>query len=201
MPVPTRCGAALAAGVLAVLAAAGCATPDQTTTPGQAQSPPIVTSVPAQHSPAPATALQVHPRWESCAAELGGAGPDFSTVTRARLDSSFHPVSAILCTQQAETDSTGRKHITTHERHVDDIDALVAAQRLPDLPQTGDICTADAVMPPWIALVDGQGRWVHPAVPVTACDKPRVEVYTALDTVHTIATSSYTSVQPAPPAK
>jgi hypothetical protein len=76
------------------------------------------------------------------------------------------------------------------EDRVTDITALVTALRLPDGGKAGDGCTTDLVATPWLALIDAQGRWVRPGVPIDRCNHPRREVLTALDALHTTQVSS-----------
>ena len=47
------------------------------------------------------------------------------------------------------------------EERADEVAALVAALRLPDEKSTADVCTLEAPLIPWLALLDAQGRWVR----------------------------------------
>jgi hypothetical protein len=133
----------------------------------------------------PAGAPQVRPEWTSCAKEapgLLGASPEESDApTRPVLDDSFVPVAAIICGHAAERRPDGGEDLVATESRADDVAALVATLRLPSEPQTDGPCTADLVRPPWLALLDAEGRWVRPGVPVDACGKPRREVRDAVD--------------------
>ncbi|MFI1991875.1 hypothetical protein [Actinoplanes sp. NPDC020271] len=105
----------------------------------------------------------VNDRWQSCDRVITD---DRSTT---RLDDTFRPVSAVICARSP----------TGAGRPSSDIATLVAALRLPDEERTDGPCTLMLVTPPWIALIDAQGRWIHPGVPVNACGQPRAEVMDA----------------------
>lgn len=131
---------------------------------------------------------EVRPSWTSCDAD----GPDIAATAPAlpvtgdsailpRLGDDFQPVAAVLCRQLPLRRSDGGESMMATESRADDITALVAALRLPDEPLTGGPCTADLVIAPWLALIDGEGRWVRPGVPHDACGKPRMEFRAAVD--------------------
>jgi hypothetical protein len=134
---------------------------------------------PAEDTAAPPPAAQ--PRWESCTAAGAEAG---TSGDAPRLADTFRPVSAILCQPPIVRLPAGTTAPPSAERRADDIDALVAALRLPSEKPTNGACTAEAVVIPWIALLDDSGRWVHPGTPLDGCRKPRKEVLAALDQLH-----------------
>ena len=163
--------ATLAIGLALMLTAAGCAG-----------------TVPAGGEPASAGGLVVHPRWESCAdayPEDGSAVDGQDALSSPRLDDVFQPVAAVICgTEQQQRPGGGSDLIAVEER-ADDVTALVSTLRLPDEEPTDLACTLEAPLVPWVVLLDEQGRWVRPGVPVDECRKPRHEVRTAYDQLRT----------------
>lgn len=135
-------------------------------------------------------------KWTSCAeaAPWAGAGvvlpapdgdepvPPGDDPAIGRIDPAFTPVAAVLCGREIRPRPGGGAEQVATERRADDIAALVAALRLPDRRTDGKIvCTADMVVPPWLALLDERGRWLRPYLPRDVCGKARVEVRAALD--------------------
>ncbi|MFC3500937.1 hypothetical protein ACFOOK_08180 [Micromonospora krabiensis] len=133
--------------------------------------------------------LRVTERWSSCADEAPATGmlPAGATdaPTLPLLDDTFTPVAVILCGQQVQRRPDGGQELVATERRAGEVTALVAALRLPDEPRYEGPCTLDMVIPPWLALLDQQGRWVRPGIPVGPCGKPRTEVTEALDRLST----------------
>ncbi|MEU8297969.1 hypothetical protein AB0C04_11860 [Micromonospora sp. NPDC048909] len=123
-------------------------------------------------------------RWTSCAPaapEVGGGLPVPGAATGLPLlDDTFTPVTAVLCGQEARQRPGGGRDLVVTERRADDVAALVAALRLPDEPPARGACTADLVLPPWLALLDERGGWLRPGIPADGCGKPRAEVRAAL---------------------
>lgn len=125
-------------------------------------------------------------RWTSCA----DAAPEMTTAGQRivagdaaalpRLDGDFTPVAAVICELETQQRPDGGQDGVATERRADKVDALVTALRLPDEPRTEGPCTTEAVVFPWLALVDADGRWVRPDLPVDRCGKPRPEVREAL---------------------
>jgi hypothetical protein len=134
-----------------------------------------------------AGAPEVNPRWESCDAI---AGQDTDAPALPRLDDNFQPVSAVLCLTAPRQRATGGTDLVATEKRADDVAALVAALRLPDEEPTTGACTMELITVPWLALLDADGRWIRPGVPVDSCRKPRIEVRTALDRLRTTTVSS-----------
>jgi hypothetical protein len=134
----------------------------------------------------------VNPKWESCDAI---AGQDADAPALPRLDDSFQPVSAVLCLTASRQRATGGADLVATERRADDVAALVAALRLPDEEPTSGACTMELVTVPWLALLDADGRWIRPGVPVDSCRKPRIEVRTALGRLRTTTVSSRVYVE------
>lgn len=123
--------------------------------------------------------LPIEPAWTSCATEA--SGPPGTTEDLPRLDDSFQPVAAVICGHPPLPPS-GRGVITADDEHrTTDVTALVAALRLPDEPRTADACTLALYRPPFIALLDRQGRWVRPGLPTNVCGQVRQEVRDALE--------------------
>ncbi|MER7444525.1 hypothetical protein [Micromonospora avicenniae] len=126
-------------------------------------------------------------RWTSCAdvvPEMTTAGPRIGAgdaVALPRLDGDFTPVAAVICELKTQQRPDGGQDGVATERRADEVDALVTALRLPDEPRTDGHCTLEGVVLPWLVLVDADGRWVRPDVPVDRCRKPRREVREALD--------------------
>ncbi|WFE52179.1 hypothetical protein [Micromonospora sp. WMMD1155] len=166
---------ALAVALLGV-ALAGCV--DTTKRPGGGEEP----------GPA-----EIVDAWTSCAEAAPRAGEVISVPTTqtpapvgpepkiGRIDPAFTPVAVVLCGREIRPRTNGGQEQTATERRADDIAALLAALRLPDQRADGEIaCTLDMVIPPWLALVDEQGRWMRPYLPTDSCRKPRAEVSAAL---------------------
>jgi hypothetical protein len=76
------------------------------------------------------------------------------------------------------------------EERAGDVAALVTRLRLPDEKRTGGFCTADLVLAPWLVLLDAQGRWIRPGVPVDGCGRPRREFRAAVEQLRTDRVSS-----------
>ncbi|MGK5742389.1 hypothetical protein [Micromonospora sp. URMC 103] len=140
---------------------------------------------------------RVEDRWTSCAdagAETRGAAPptgtgatvlplltDTGASTLPLLDDTFTPVAAVLCGQQPTPRPGGGTDLVAIERRADEVTELAEALRLPDEARAAGPCTADMVVPPWLALLDERGRWLRPGIPRDGCGKPRPEVREALD--------------------
>jgi hypothetical protein len=126
---------------------------------------------------------EVHDAWTSCDANapkpVMGPGND-DVVALPRLAADFAPVAVIICGNAPEQLADGSTALMETERRADDVAELVAALRLPDQPRTAGACTADLPMVPWFAMLDAQGRWVHPGTPVDVCGKIRIEVRNAV---------------------
>jgi hypothetical protein len=121
---------------------------------------------------------QVHPAWASCPAD--GLGGD-EALTLPLLDDSFRPVRAVVCGSGSQKRPDGGTDAVAVEDRADDIAALLAALRLPDEPRTDGPCAAVGFAGPWLALLDEQGRWIRPGLPVTECEWPRPELRAAVD--------------------
>jgi hypothetical protein len=169
---------------LLIVLAGGCARGDVTT---GAPAP-----VPARSgAPAP----DVHDRWKSCDTAAPPSVDDWFTAGQdalglPRLDDGFQPVAAIVCrVEMREVPGTGMVTVAEEVR-ADDLTALLPTLRLPDEPATAEACTEELPLVPWLALVDRDGRWIRPGVPIDSCRKPRIEfrqAYGAL--VTTVVTS------------
>ncbi|WP_347661538.1 hypothetical protein [Micromonospora sp. B9E7] len=166
---------ALAVALLGV-ALAGCG--GTTTKPGGGEEP----------GPA-----EIVDGWTSCAEAAPRAGevitvPNTATSAPAvpeprigRIDPAFTPIAVVLCGRGIQPGAGGGQEQTATERRAEETSALLAALRLPDQQADGEIaCTLDMVIPPWLALVDEQGRWLRPYLPTDSCGKPRSEVTAVL---------------------
>ncbi|MER7334104.1 MULTISPECIES: hypothetical protein [unclassified Micromonospora] len=143
--------------------------------------------------------------WTSCAE----AAPEMDTpgfmVTVAdaaalpRLDGDFTPTSVVICGLEPQRRADGGEDMVATERRGDDVAALVTALRLPDQPGTDGPCTREMPTAPWLALVDGDGRWTRPGMPVDRCGKLRPEVLAALDALPltTVATRAVAEIESA----
>ncbi|MFC0503038.1 hypothetical protein [Micromonospora costi] len=131
---------------------------------------------------------KIEDRWTSCA-DAGvnpGTEPGAMVLSGSEaydlplLDDTFTPVAAVLCGQQVTARPGGGQDLVATEQRADEVTDLVSALRLPDAPRAAGPCTADMVVPPWLALLDDRGRWLRPGIPVDGCGKPRGEVREAL---------------------
>jgi len=166
-----RSGTALAIGLLVVVLGAGCAgqTGDAGRSGGQR----------------PSGAAKVEPAWTSCPAATGSStapvpSDNGAASTLPLLDDGFHAVAAVLCQSATRRRTDGGTEMVATENRADEVTELVAALRLPDKPHTDGPCTADLIRSPYLVLLDEQGRWLRPGVPVDECGKPRIEVRTAI---------------------
>lgn len=139
---------------------------------------------------------EIAEKWTSCAEIAPQAGamlpvpPGSATSPPAgveprvgRIDPAFTPVAAVLCGRDVVRGAAGGREQVAVERRADEIGPLVAALVLADEERgRGEIrCAGDMVVPPWLALLDDQGRWLRPYLPMDVCGKPRKEVRAALD--------------------
>ncbi|CCH20901.1 hypothetical protein [Micromonospora lupini] len=181
-------GTTLAAALLGMglcgLALSGCAGPaNSPRDPGPAEIVEKWTSC-AESAPRAGVVLPVPPGSAGpSAASPGGATPAGVEPKIGRIAPAFVPVAAVLCGREVRPGAGGGREQVATERRADEIGALVAALRLSDQVRgRGEVaCTADLVIPPWLALLDDQGRWLRPYVPTDVCGKPRPEVRAALD--------------------
>ncbi|MET8364699.1 hypothetical protein ABZU53_14175 [Micromonospora sp. NPDC005194] len=161
------------------LVMAGCAgTVNTPKDPGPAEIVEKWTSC-AQVAPQAGVVLPVPPGSDGPAAPTpAGVEPRVG-----RIDPAFTPVAAVLCGRDVVPGAAGGREEVATERRAGDIGPLVAALGLADEERgRGDIaCTADMLVPPWLALLDDRGRWLRPYLPTDVCGKPRPEVRAALD--------------------
>ncbi|MEV4122471.1 hypothetical protein [Micromonospora sp. NPDC049645] len=163
---------------VALLGMALVACNDTVTTPGG----------PAKPDPA-----QIVESWTSCAKDAPRAGemisvpspetpaPAGSDPRIGYIDPAFTPVAAVICGREIRPGPDGGQEQVATERHAKEITSLLAALRLPSQQTGGNVaCTLDMIVPPWLALVDEQTRWLRPSLPTDSCGKPRAEVLAAL---------------------
>ncbi|SCE98453.1 hypothetical protein GA0070607_3989 [Micromonospora coriariae] len=145
-------------------------------------------------------------RWTSCA----DAAPEMATpgfritaedvVVLPRLDGDFTPTAVVICGHETQRRADGGEDIVATERRADDVAALVTALRLPDESSTNrGGCFMMLALAPWLAVVDADGRWMRPGIPLDSCRKPRPEVREALDALPltTVATRPIAEVESA----
>jgi hypothetical protein len=190
---PAR-AATVAVTLLAALAG-GCAGPaagpaGPAPGPASGSAPgPSSGAVPGPQRGGPAAPV-VHDRWESCdeAAPVpadGGFGVSQEALTLPLLGGDFGPVAAVVCRAGPRERPGGGTEIVAEEVRAADLTALLPALRLPDEAATAEACTQELPAVPWLALLDGAGRWIRPGIPVDACGKPRPEFRAAFDRLAT----------------
>ncbi|GGN45555.1 hypothetical protein FHR83_008400 [Actinoplanes campanulatus] len=138
--------------------------------------------------------LTVNDRWESCDRHrpedpIGADGAQ-EALTMPLLDDSFQPVSAVICGNTVKERPSGGSDYVAFESKTDDLSALLPALRLPDVDYDAEACTADLPAVPWLVLLDAQGRWVRPGVPIDDCGKPRMEFRNVFEKLQTTEVSS-----------
>ncbi|WP_155391271.1 hypothetical protein [Catellatospora paridis] len=140
-------------------------------------------------------------RWTSCAvkdaqwAEARNRPTASPPAPPLRLGDDIAPVSVVICDELTQQRSDGGTDRVGRERRTDDVAALVAALRLPDEPRTTGGCFLMEVVPPWLAVIDADGRWMQPAVPVDSCHKPRQEFSQAVQATPFTTVSTWTIEQ------
>ncbi|GIE86480.1 hypothetical protein [Actinoplanes regularis] len=136
-------------------------------------------SVPAPARSGPSAPV-VRDRWESCDTTAPASAEDqFSgaqdALTLPRLGDGFQPVAAVVCGMSMRERPGGGWEMVAEEARVDDLTTLLPALRLPDEAATAAACTDDLPAVPWLVLLDSDGRWIRPGIPIDACGKPRGE--------------------------
>jgi hypothetical protein len=118
---------------------------------------------------------------------FGGGG---KAAVLPAMDKRFQPVAAIICRSDSQPHPGGGSDLVAIEERANNITALVAALRLPD--QSVQECHGEfwAQYVPWLALLDAQGRWIRPGIPLAPCNAPRAEVSTAIDQLSTTRVST-----------
>jgi hypothetical protein len=128
-------------------------------------------SIPADQPALPPA--QIHDDWPGCYA-LGAFGaaeeqqPDFG---QGSIPDDFTPVAAVRCAF-GETEQRYRDGLERRATDPEQLDELMGyldrpSQRAP-VPDD-QVCVSMAWFPPWLYLLDGDGRWLRPQVPVDAC--------------------------------
>jgi hypothetical protein len=137
----------------------------------------------------------IEARWVSCDPFIpAGDGMMFGGGGKAAvlpmMDDGFRPVAAVICRSDSQPHPGGGSDLVAIEERADDITALLAALRLPD--QSVHDCHGEfwAQYVPWLALLDAQGRWIQPGIPLAPCNAPRAEVRTAIERMSTVRVST-----------
>ncbi len=141
-------------------------------------------------------------RWTSCALEapeMGERGGFLSvedTADLPRLAADFTPVAIVVCGNAVQQRAGGGEDLVAVEQRSEDVAAVVAALRMPDEPGTTGPCTADLPAAPWLAVVDAEGRWMRPGIPLSPCRKQRAEFRRAMDALPltTVATRTIAEI-------
>jgi hypothetical protein len=141
---------------------------------------------PMPSGPAPV----VNARWESCDVAAPGYDDAQDGLTLPPLDDTFSPVAALICRNGFRERPGGGSEMTADEVRADDLSALLPALRLPSEQATAQACTADLPAVPWLALVDRDGRWIRPGIPIDSCSKPRREFRQAYEKLTTVTVTS-----------
>ncbi|MEU4161072.1 hypothetical protein [Actinoplanes sp. NPDC026670] len=177
-----------AAAALFLLLVGGCARPDAgSPAPGRSGPPAPGRSGP----PAP----EVHQRWESCEVAAPASADDWFGAGRDALglpllDDRFQAVAAVVCRVEPREKPGVGTEITAEELRADDVTALLTTLRLPDEAATAEACTEELPLVPWLALIDRDGRWIRPGIPVDSCHKPRTEFRQAFGNLTTTLVTS-----------
>ncbi|BCJ74486.1 hypothetical protein CS0771_40300 [Catellatospora sp. IY07-71] len=147
----------------------------------------------------PALGASVDPsRWVSCektAPEQGLLRYHLTADEAAelpRLDDGFVPVAVVLCGQEQQRRPDGGEDMMGVERRGEDVAAIVAALRLPDEPAaTEGPCFAMISGAPWLAVIDADGRWTRPGIPLGRCRASRQEFTQALRALQTTTVATW----------
>jgi hypothetical protein len=139
-------------------------------------------------------------RWTSCAEaapEVAEAGFKITAREAAalpRLDRDFIPVAVVICGLEAQRRPDGGQDLVATERRTEEVSALVTALRLADEPRPdGPVaCTDEMPLAPWLALVDADGVWTRPGIPLDRCGKLRAEVREALGALPLVTVATRT---------
>jgi hypothetical protein len=163
-----------------IIALSGCGGPEKSA-PGPARSGP----------PAP----EVHDRWESCESAAPMSADDWFSAGQDALglpilDDTFQPVAAVVCRVEMRPVTATSTETVAEELRAGDVTALLPTLRLPDEGATADACTEELQLVPWLALVDRDGRWIRPGIPVDSCHKPRIEFRQAYGKLATTVVTS-----------
>ncbi|MEV7629612.1 hypothetical protein [Actinoplanes sp. NPDC089786] len=181
-----------------LLLAAGCTSPGADDNPEAGDRPGVSSppAPPAGNQPSGAPGVKARPEglpvdrplWKGCPPPPEPAlrlvdGSD--ALKLPKLDDTFRPVSARVCTIGSQKRANGGYDRVAIEQSVTDLSTLLPALRLPDeKPTDGRLCTLEGHEVPWMVLLDEQGRYVRPGVPVDACRKPRPEFEATVRKLH-----------------
>ncbi|WP_300609556.1 hypothetical protein [Trebonia sp.] len=178
----------LVALVALVTLAAGCGTV-RTPPSGGAHGTTAAqaTAAPTTAAPAPATATPVP-------TTTGGSVPSGQSActgwpanaAHGSLPASFIPVAVLRCVLGDQLiPGKGEWQTATLERADKDLGPLIAALRLPRGRTTPAImCPASVVLPPQIALINGEGKTLIPLIPLNGCGTTAQQVLVALGELH-----------------
>ncbi|MEH1017032.1 hypothetical protein V6U90_28530 [Micromonospora sp. CPCC 206060] len=110
--------------------------------------------------------------------EFGAPPSDAGTLPRLGTD--FAATVAIHCRLEPKRRADRGQDLVLTEGRATDLTTLLAALRLPDERLTTDACTLEMPPVPNLLLLDPQGRWIRPGLPVDGCGRPRAEVREAV---------------------
>ncbi|WP_430782850.1 hypothetical protein [Actinoplanes sp. G11-F43] len=118
------------------------------------------------------------------------SGDAQDALTMPLLGDGFQPVAAVICAVGTRERPGGGTEIVASESRATGLGALLAGLRLPDATVGAEVCTMDLPSVPWLVLVDADGRWIRPGVPIDECGKPRTEYREAFYALTTTEVSS-----------
>lgn len=123
---------------------------------------------------APRTPAPVQQGWPGCVAvgafeeDARGEGPHGV----GGVPEGFAPTTAVICTGSERTDAAGNTVGVGLERTATDVGPLLTYLAQPDERAGEGACPAIGFLPPWLFLLDGDGRYVAPVIPRDACGLP-----------------------------
>ncbi len=121
---------------------------------------------------APRTPAPVQASWPGCEA-LGAFVTDRGQQPSGQggVPSGFTPDRVVLCEREVRTTAAGEVGVEL-ERSATDVGPLLIYLARPSERSSNGPCTADGWLAPWLFLLDADGRYVAPEIPVDGCGKP-----------------------------
>jgi len=133
--------------------------------------------------------------FSSCTGTDGQPNDSQNGQELQRLDPDFSPVAVVTCSIETKTMPDGSIIRERVERRGTDVAALTGALGAPDRRPRGQICTAELEHIPWFALLDEQGRWQRPRVPINECgDLLPAPMLALQNAATTVVTTTFVSV-------